>query len=92
MTRRPNHFHLGMDHTGHRHVRLRDPAEMRRTRERRLLQPVIIVVAAGGMQPRWRNGMQRRRWLLLTEESRGDRRCFLMTLSCRALVPPVRPF
>ncbi len=89
MTRRPHHFHLGMDHTGHRHVRLRDPAEMRRARERRLLQPVVIVVAAGGMQPRWRNGMQRRRWLALTEESRGDRRCFLMTLS---RPPLIRPF
>ena len=47
MTRRKLHFHLGMDHTGHRHLRLRDPAEMRRARERRLLHPIVIVVAAG---------------------------------------------
>jgi hypothetical protein len=89
MIRRSSHIHLGMDHTGHRHIRLRDPSEMRRARERRQLHPVIILAAGGGTQPRWRNGMQRRRWLLLTEESRGDRRCFLMTLSRRPLVPPI---
>ena len=92
MIRRPLHFHLGMDHTGHRHVRLRDPAEMRRARERQQLHPVVIVVAVGGMQPRWRNGMQRRRWLLLTEECRGDRRGFQMTLGRAPLVSPTRPF
>lgn len=92
MIRRTHHFHLGTDHTGHRHLRLRDPAEMRRARERRLLQPVVVVAITGGMQPRWRNGMQRRRWLMLTEECRGDRRCFLMTLPRRPLVPPVLPF
>ncbi len=91
MIRRPFHFHLGLDHTGHRHVRLRDPAEMRRVRERRQLHPVVIVAVAG-VQPRWRNGLQRRRWLILTEATRGDRRCFLMTLRRRPLVPPVMPF
>ena len=89
MTWRTHHFHLGMDQFGDRHVRLRDRAEMRRARERRLLQPVVIMVAAGGLQPRWRNGLQRRRWLLLTEECRGDRRCFQMTLG---RPPLVRPF
>ena len=92
MTRLTHLFHLGIDHTGHRHVRMRDAAEMRRTRERQRLHPVVIVVAAGGMQPRWRNGMQRRRWLLLTEQCRGDRRCFQMTLGRAPLVPPTRPF
>ena len=92
MIRRPLHFHLGLDHTGHRHVRLRDCAELRRVRERSRLYPVVVVVAVGGRQPRWRNGLQRRRWLLLTEQVRGDRRCFLMTLRRPPLVPPVRPF
>ena len=89
---RRHHFHLGLDQTGHRHVRLRATAEMRRTRERRSLHPVVIIVAVGAMQPRWRNGLQRRRWLLLTEQVRGDRRCFLMTLRRPPLVPPVTLF
>ena len=88
MTRRPQHFHLGLDHTGHRHRRLRDVAELRRLHERRLLHPVVILVANGASQPRWRNGLQRRRWLILTEQVRGDRRCFLMTLARPALIPP----
>lgn len=88
MNRRWLHFHLGLDRTGHRHLRLRGPAEMRRVRERRLLHPVVVVVAVRALQPRWRNGMQRRRWLLLTEQVRGDRRCFLMTMPRPPLVPP----
>lgn len=93
MTRRPVHFHIGLDQAGDRRLRLRSVAELRRYRERQRLQPKIMVVVACAMgQPVWRNGMHRRRWLLLTEQSRGDRRCFLMTLSRPPLVPPVRPF
>ncbi len=40
----------------------------------------------------WRNGMHRRRWMLLTEQVRGDRRCFLTTLKQPPLVSPIRPF
>ena len=60
--------------------------------ERQRLCPVIVVVACGAAQPRWRNGLQRRRWLLLTEQVRGDRRCFLMTLRRPPLVSPISPF
>lgn len=92
MITRSQHYHLGMDHTGHRHVRRRDQAEVRRARERQRLFPVVVVVASGAAQPRWRNGLQRRRWLLLTEQVRGDRRCFLMTLCRPPLVRPIAPF
>ena len=92
MSRRPLHFHLGLDHTGHRHRRLRDSAEIRRAREQRLLHPIMVVVACGATQPRWRNGLQRRRWLILSQQVRGDRRCFLMTLRLPPLVSPIIPF
>ena len=93
MTRRPVHFHIGLDEAGDRRVRLRGAAELRRYRERQRLQPrIVIVVACGTGQAVWRNGMHRRRWLVLTEQARGDRRCFLMTLKRAPLVSPVRPF
>lgn len=92
MIRHRLHFHLGHDRHGERHIRLRDAAEIRRARERRMLHPVIVLIPCGGSQPRWRNGLQRRRWMLLTEQVRGDRRCFLMTLRHAPLMPPVRPF
>ena len=92
MIKRPHHFHLGLDHTGHRHRRLRDGAEIRRVHEQRRLHPVVIIVACGGLQPRWRNGLQRRRWMLLTSQVRGDRRCFLMTLRRPPLISPIIPF
>ncbi len=92
MTRRPHHFHLGLDHAGDRHRRLRDGAECRRARERHLLHPVVVLVASGAQQPRWRNGLQRRRWMLLTEQIRGDRRCFQMTLRRPPLISPIIPF
>lgn len=93
MTRHLAHFHIGLDEAGDRRVRLRSAAELRRYRERQRLQPkVVIVVACGTGQPVWRNGMHRRRWLVLMEQSRGDRRCFLMTLRRKPLISPVRPF
>jgi hypothetical protein len=93
MTRRPVHFHLGLDQAGDRCLRMRGAAELRRCRERQRLRPKLVtIVTCGTGQAVWRNGMHRRRWLLLTEQARGDRRCFLMTLRRPPLVSPVRPF
>lgn len=93
MMRRLLHFHIGLDEAGDRRVRLRSAAELRRYRERQRLQPrVVIVVACAPGQAVWRNGMHRRRWLVLMEQARGDRRCFLMTLRRKPLVSPVPPF
>ena len=93
MTRRLTHFHVGLDQQGQRHMRLRSAVEVRRARERKRLHPVIVfVVTCGTGQAVWRNGMHRRRWLLLTEQARGDRRCFLMTLRRPPLVSPMKPF
>jgi hypothetical protein len=86
-------FHVGLDHAGHRHLRLRNISEVRRAREMRLLFPVVIIAGScHGGQARWRNGMHHRRWLIVTGQVRGDRRGFLMTLRRPPLVPPVRPF
>ncbi len=93
MKRHAHHYHLGHDHTGHRYTRLRGAAEVRRALLRRRLHPdIVLIVTCGVAQPRWRNGFQRRHFLLLTEQARGDRRCFLMTLRRPALIPPIRPF
>ncbi len=93
MKRVAHHYHLGLDHSGHRHVRLRGAAEVRRALLRRRLHPeILVVLACRILQPRWRNGLQRRHFLLLTEQVRGDLRCFLMTLRRPPLIPPVRPF
>ncbi len=86
-------FHLGFDRHGHRHLRQRSTSEVRRAREMRLLFPVVIVAGScHAGQTRWRNGLHRRRWLIVTDQVRGDRRCFLMTLQRPPLVPPMRPF
>ena len=86
-------FHLGLDREGCRHLRLRSTTEVRRARELRLLCPVVIVAGSCHTgQSHWRNGLHRRRWLLITDQVRGDRRCFLMTLRRPPLVPPLRPF
>ncbi len=93
MTRHSIHFHVGLDHTGHRHVRLRGVAELRRAKERQRMQPkVVLVVAPLPGRAVWRNGLHQRRWLALVEQSRGDRRCFLMTLKRAPFVVPLRPF
>ena len=68
-------------------------AEVRRCRERRRLQPKIAwAVPCGAGREVWRNGLHRRRWLLLTAQVQGDRRCFLMTLKRPPLVAPTFPF
>ena len=92
MRRQHLHFHLGHDDGGHRHVRRRGAAEVRRAVERKRLQPEVVIVACGFGQVRWRNGMQRRRFMALSEQVRGDRCCFLMTLRRPPLIRPVRPF
>ena len=93
MNRPAHHFHLGLDQSGHRHLRLRGTCEVRRAALRRRLHPeVLVVLPCRAVQPRWRNGMQRRHFMLLSEQVRGDRCCFLMTLRRPPLVPPMRPF
>ena len=86
-------FHLGLDAQGHRCWRMRSPAEVRRCRERVRLQPKIAwVVACGPGREVWRNGLHRKRWMLLAAQVRGDRRCFLTTLKRPPLVSPNPPF
>ena len=81
-----------MDRTGQRCLRLRGAAEVSRCRSRVALQPKIVLAAGGRAQEVWRNGMHRRVWLLLLDQARGDRRCFLMTLKQPPLIHPTLPF
>lgn len=86
-------FLIGLDCHGQRHQRMRNVAEMQRAREGQRLRPKLVFVAtcAAGQQV-WRNGLHRRRWLLLRAQLCGDRRCFLMTLRRPPLVTPILPF
>lgn len=93
MIRRPMHLHVGLDHTGERHVRQKSAAESRRAAERHRLQPkLVLLVATSPGRAVWRNGLHRRRWLVLLAQTQGDRRCFLMTLKRAPLVVPFRAF
>ncbi len=68
------------------------PPRLRRCRARRALKPKIVLSPCGAAQEVWRNGLHRRSWLILLAQSRGDRRCFLMTLKRPPLVCPTPPF
>ncbi|MCQ8239730.1 hypothetical protein [Rhizosaccharibacter radicis] len=85
-------YHCGLDRHGHRHWRFKTVAAMCRERERSRLVP-RLVVAAGVTSVRegWRNGWQRRRWVVLVEGCRADRRSFLTTLRHPPLISPIRP-
>lgn len=82
--------HCGMDARGHRHWRMKPVAAMRRcVRHGTLLPRVVWVVPCGVGREVWRNGLQQRRWRVVVEQVRSDRRSFLTTLGHPALVSPV---
>jgi hypothetical protein len=80
--------HHGVDAECGHCWRMRTVAEVRRCRERKALMPKI---PSPGREL-WRNGLHRRRWIVLSLQFRADRRCFLTTLKRRPLVPPTVPF
>ncbi|HYZ64260.1 MAG TPA: hypothetical protein VE650_17555 [Acetobacteraceae bacterium] len=93
MMRRPVLFHIAIDADGGRCCRMRSAAEARRCREQRRLMPKLVwMVPCGVGREIWRNGLHRRRWIVLCEQVRGDRRCFLTTMKRPPLVPPIEPF
>ena len=86
-------YHCGLDALGRRHWRMRPVAAVRRCRLQLVLLPKVACTdRCGPGREVWRNGFQQRRWLVIADQVRSDRRCFLTTLPLPALVSPIAPF